>query len=121
MSKWLTAYFNEPGSEAQRKFIAGKLSFKSDEESITKLCEQIQAMGKLYREVGENYVRVDIIRNENHEKENKPEFSFNRNTWSKDGSLREKIDAAEAKRDQGSESEPAFTEDPIDDDDDLPF
>ena len=113
MSKYLNAYFNEPKSDAQKKFVGGKISFRCDEESVKTLVKQIEDMAAIYRAIGEKYTRVDIVRNENHEKENKPEFSFVRSTYSKDGQLKEKIAAYEAKGDQ-VQSSAAFEEDPFD-------
>lgn len=112
-NKYLNGFFNEPQSDAQRKFIGGRLSFYSDEASITKLCEQIVEFGAMYRACGEKYVRLDIMRNEG----KKTEFSIMRSDWSKDGSLKEKIDAYESKGDQDTTISP----DPIDDDDELGF
>lgn len=115
MSKYLSAYFNEPKSDAQRKFVGGKISFRCDEESVKTLVKQIEEMAAIYRAIGEKYTRVDIVRNENHEKENKPEFSFVRSTYSKDGQLKEKMDAYLASK-SGDQVQKAaeFEEDPFD-------
>lgn len=130
MSKYLSAYFDEPKSEAQRKFVGGKLRISASEENVDKICDQIRALAAMYRHVGEKYVRIDIMRNEDAAAQNKPEFSLMRSDWSQDGLLKAKISEYEqgqkgpsvdisAPSSPPSKPKPAPSE--LDDEDGIPF
>lgn len=90
--RWLNGlFFNESTSEAQKKYFAGSLSFITDEESIDKFCDNLKAMASMYRDIDQKYVKVKIARN--NDKDAKTEFSFERDDWSKDGALLDKVKA----------------------------
>ena len=119
--RWLNGlFFNETTSEAQKKYFAGSLSFIADEESVDKFCNNLKAMASMYRDIDQKYVRIKIARN--NDKDAKTEFSFERDDWSKDGAL---LDKVKAWQDGGSAaatvSPPPSQDSGFADDEDIPF
>lgn len=118
---WLNGVmFTEPKSDAQRKVVGGRLNFWSNEESIDKFCDQLKQMAKMHRDIGEDFLSIDIMRND---PSKKLKFDFKRSDYSPDDSLKQKVADWEAAGSGGSghkdaEPQPA---DPFEDDDDLPF
>jgi hypothetical protein len=125
--RWLNGlFFNETTSEAQKKYFAGSLSFIADEESVDKFCDNLKAMASMYRDIDQKYVRIKIARN--NDKDAKTEFSFERDDWSKDGALLEKVKAWQDGGDQPTKSDDKPTQPKESDDlpgfadeEDIPF
>ena len=119
--RWLNGlFFKETTSDAQKKYFAGSLSFIADEESVDKFCDNLKAMASMYRDIDQKYVRIKIARN--NDKDAKTEFSFERDDWSKDGSL---LDKVKAWQDGGSAAAPVSAPPSQDsgfaDEEDIPF
>ena len=102
---WLNGVmFTEPKNDGQRKVVGGRLNFWTNEESVDKFCDQLKAMTKMHREIGEDFLSIDIMRND---PSKKLKFDFKRSDWSSDDSLKQKV---ENWKTQGSSVE--FTESP---------
>ena len=116
---WLNGVmFTEPKNDGQRKVIGGRLNFWTNEESIEKFCDQLKAMASMHRDVGEDFLSIDIMRND---PSKKLKFDFKRSDWSKDETLKDRIE--EWKKGGASAATPAPDQsDPFsDDDEDIPF
>ena len=118
---WLNGVMlSEPKNDGQRKVLGGRLNFWTNEESIEKFCDQLKAMAAMQREMGEDFLSIDMMRNG---PDKKLKFDFKRSDWSPDGSLKQKIESWKAKGEAPAAETPAKpaaepeAEDPFADDD----
>lgn len=115
---WLNGVMlTEPKNDQQRKVVGGRLNFWTDEASIDKFCDQLKAMAAMHRDVGEDFLSIDMMRNA---PEKKLAFDFKRSEWSKDDSLASKIEAWKQQADGDTSAKPAAEpaqDDPFNDDD----
>lgn len=122
--KWINGIGFRAPSEKQRSFLGGRLSIPTNEENIDGICDALRKMASVHRDIGEDWLSIDILKNEGEQKMMK-QYSFERSTYSQDGTLVEKIAAWEkAGNDDAAPSTPPkqvdeFAED--DSDGDLPF
>ncbi len=116
---WLNGVmFTEPKNDGQRKVVGGRLNFWTNEESVDKFCDQLKAMASMHRDIGEDFLSIDIMRNE---PSKKLKFDFKRSDWSKDDSLKQRIEDWKKGGDAEPAAEPSTPDDPFADDSDLPF
>lgn len=121
--KWLDGIGYKPPGERQREWLGGRLMIPTNEENIDKLCDSIRSMAKMYREMDEEWLNVDMKKNEG---DRKPfvQYSFERSTWSQAGDIPAKIEQWEKRGSEDTGRTAAALEeksDPFEDDDDLPF
>lgn len=120
--KWINGIAYKPAGERQREFLGGRLSIPTNEENVDKICDQLKQMAKLFRDVDEEWMSIDILKNKEQTSFMKA-WDFVRSDWSPNDTLKAKFEKWEREQPDGTKPmpEPERSDPFAAEDEDLPF
>ena len=119
--KWINGIGFKPAGERQREFLGGRLSIPTNEENIDKICDQLKQMASLFRDLDEEWMSIDILKNKE-ETTFMKQWDFVRSDWNPTDTLKDKVAKWESQHPEGTKPMPEPEQsDPFADEEDIPF